>query len=212
MQSRPGPGGTLFVEVNGVGVTWMLRPTAEGPTVVQHGGDWAGQHSGFLMVPKRDFAITLLTNSESGPSLTAELFGDDWALREFAGVSNLSAVPRDLPPKKLAAYEGTYVANQIGIDGKSSGFGLELTAGDGELVAGLDGQTVLRLPFYRKDYVLANDPSGQPTGSRANFVRGSDGQVEWFRYGGRLFRHQPTGASASRTTLRPANRHLLRGF
>jgi CubicO group peptidase (beta-lactamase class C family) len=70
MQSHPGPGGTLFVELDGVGVTWMLRPTAEGPKVVQHGGDWAGQHSGFLMVPERDFALTLLTNSETGPALT----------------------------------------------------------------------------------------------------------------------------------------------
>ena len=103
MRSNPGPGGTLFVELDGAGVSWMLRPTAEGPTVVQHGGDWSGQHSGFLMVPRRDFAITLLTNSESGPALVAELFADDWALREFAGVRNLRAVPRELPPDRLAA-------------------------------------------------------------------------------------------------------------
>lgn len=28
MRSRPGPGGTLVVELDGLGVTWMLRPTA----------------------------------------------------------------------------------------------------------------------------------------------------------------------------------------
>jgi CubicO group peptidase (beta-lactamase class C family) len=207
MRSHPGPGGTLFVELNGVGVTWQLRPTAEGPTVVQHGGDWSGQHSGFLMVPERDFAITLLTNSEGGPGLVAELFADDWALREFAGVGNLPAVPRQLPAEKLAAYEGSYVSQQIGLDGTAGEFGLDLVADDGELVASLEGEVALRLPFYRKDYVLALDPSGQPTHTRANFVRGSDGQVEWFRYGGRLFRHQAAG----KTTTRPANlhRHLL---
>ncbi|TDU82223.1 CubicO group peptidase (beta-lactamase class C family) [Kribbella voronezhensis] len=207
MRSNPGPGGTLFVELDGVGVTWMLRPTLEGPTVVQHGGDWSGQHSGFLMVPERDFAITLLTNSESGPALVAELFGDDWALREFAGLSNLPAVPRALPPRRLAAYEGSYVANQIGIDGKPGSFGLDLTADKGALVASLDGQAALRLPFYRKDYVLALTPDGEPTHSRANFVRGSNGDVEWLRYGGRLFRRQP--ADAPKPTLRPAHRHLL---
>ncbi|MEV5966276.1 serine hydrolase domain-containing protein [Kribbella sp. NPDC051952] len=195
MRSHPGPGGTLFVELNGVGVTWMLRPTAEGPTVVQHGGDWSGQHSGFLMVPQRDFAITLLTNSESGPALVAELFADDWALREFAGVSNLPAVPRQLPPQKLAAYEGTYVSQQIGFDGKPEELGLELAANDGELVASIGGQVALRLPFYRQDYVLALEPDGQPTHVRANFVRGSNGSVDWLRYGGRLFRHQPTTAT-----------------
>ncbi|WP_202873891.1 serine hydrolase domain-containing protein [Kribbella speibonae] len=204
MQSHPGPGGTLFVELNGVGVTWMLRPTAQGPTVVQHGGDWSGQHSGFLFVPQRDFAITLLTNSESGPSLVAELFADDWALQEFAGVSNLPAVPQELPPSRLAAYEGTYVSQQIGFDGKPEELGLDLTADSGELLAGVGGQALFRFAFYRKDYVLAQNPDGTPTHVRANFVRGTDGQVEWLRYGGRLFHRQAAGQSATKRALRPA--------
>ncbi|WP_202873384.1 serine hydrolase domain-containing protein [Kribbella capetownensis] len=203
MQSDPGPGGTLFVELNGVGVSWMLRPTAEGPTVVQHGGDWSGQHSGFLMVPERDFAITLLTNSESGPSLVAELFADDWALREFADVSNLRAVPRELPPHRLAAYQGTYVSQQIGFDGQPSDLGLDLVADDGELVAKVDGEDALRLVFYRNGYALALDPSGQPTHIRVNFVFDANGRPQWLRYGGRLFRHQ---AADRRTSgLRKAN-------
>ncbi|MEU8221023.1 serine hydrolase domain-containing protein [Kribbella sp. NPDC048915] len=194
MQSHPGPGGTLFVELNGVGVSWMLRPTAQHPTVVQHGGDWYGQHSGFLFVPERDFAITLLTNSESGPALVAELFADDWALQEFAGVSNLPAVPRELPRRQLAEYAGTYVSQQIGPDGKPEDLGLDVTPDGGELVAGVGGETLLRLAFYRKDYVLALNPDGSPTHVRANFVRGRSGQVEWLRYGGRLFRYHPSGA------------------
>ncbi len=209
MQSNPGPGGTLFVELDGVGVSWMLRPTKEGPTVVQHGGDWYGQHSGFLMVPKRDFAITLLTNSESGPDLLAELFADDWALREFAGVSNLPAVPRELPPDRLAAYTGTYTSGEIDFDGQLSEFALELAADNGELVALLDGEIALRLAFYRPGYVLVLDPAGLQTHFRANFVFGADGQVQWLRYGGRLFRRQPANSRAR--SLRPAklNHRLL---
>src|SRR5262249_16751005 len=38
MRSNPGPGGTLLVELDGVGVNWMLRPSAEGVRIVQHGG------------------------------------------------------------------------------------------------------------------------------------------------------------------------------
>jgi hypothetical protein len=102
-------------------------------------------------------------------------------------------VPRELPPDRLAAYEGVYVGGQIGFDGQPSEFGLELTADDGELVARLDGEVGLRLAFYRKGYALALDPAGQPTHVRTNFVFGADGQVEWFRYGGRLFRRQPAG-------------------
>ncbi|HEY3560191.1 MAG TPA: serine hydrolase [Kribbella sp.] len=205
MQSHPGPGGTLFVELNGVGVSWMLRPTAQGPTVVQHGGDWSGQHSGFLFVPKRDFAITLLTNSESGPLLVAELFADDWALQEFAGVNNLPAVPRELPPHRLAEYVGTYVSQQIGLDGKPEDIGIDLTADGGQLAAGVDGQTMLRFAFYRKDFVLALNPDGTPTHTRANFVRGTNGQIEWLRYSGRLFRHHPTGTRKATAF----SRHLL---
>ncbi|HET6739603.1 MAG TPA: serine hydrolase domain-containing protein [Kribbella sp.] len=199
MQAHPGPGGTLFVELNGVGVSWMLRPTAQGPTVVQHGGDWSGQHSGFLFVPKRDFAITLLTNSESGPLLLAELFADDWALQELAGVNNLPAVPRELPPRRLAEYVGTYVSQQIGLDGKPEDLGLDITADGGQLAAGVDGQNLFRFAFYRKDFVLALNPDGSPTHTRANFVRGTNGHVEWLRYGGRLFRLHPTGTRKATT-------------
>src|SRR4051794_6879765 len=69
-----------------MGVTWMLRPTRERVRTVQHGGDLGGQHSGFLKVPDRGFALVMLTNSEGGPGLLAELFADDWALRRYAGV------------------------------------------------------------------------------------------------------------------------------
>ena len=66
MRSDPGPGGTLIAEIDGYGVTLCLRRSAEGVTIVEHGGDYQGQHSGFLLVPEHDFAITLLTNSSGG--------------------------------------------------------------------------------------------------------------------------------------------------
>jgi CubicO group peptidase (beta-lactamase class C family) len=88
MRSDPGPGGTLVFEQDGVGVTLFVRRTAEGIHVMQHGGDWPGQHSGFLFVPDRDFALTVLTNATSGPRLLIDLGYGDWALRLFAGLSN----------------------------------------------------------------------------------------------------------------------------
>jgi hypothetical protein len=80
MRSNPGPGGTLFVELDGMGVSWQLRPGAQGVRIVQHGGDYPGQFSGFIMVPERGFALTVLTNSDGGIKLTSDLFIDDWAL------------------------------------------------------------------------------------------------------------------------------------
>jgi CubicO group peptidase (beta-lactamase class C family) len=204
MRSNPGPGGTIIVELDGMGVAWMLRPSAEGVRIVQHGGIVPGQHSGFLMVPERGFALTLLTNSEGGDQLHNDLLADDWALRRFAGVSNPPAVPRALSPGELAPYEGRYESQEIGPDGAVEETVIDLRGDQGQLCATSTHQlpppvpaptdpapTVqeYRLAFYRDDFVLVLDATGQPNGTRADFVRDADGGVAWLRLHGRLHRH-----------------------
>ncbi|HEU5426807.1 MAG TPA: serine hydrolase domain-containing protein [Actinocrinis sp.] len=205
MRSDPGPGGTLFVELDGVGVNWLLRPSAEGVRVVQHGGDTPGQHSGFLLVPDRGFALTLLTNSEGGPNLLDELFTDDWALRRFAGISNLPAIPRALSPAQLAPYEGTYTNAEISPAGDLVTGQFELTAANGQLLATADGTPAARLAFYRPDYVLILGPNGEATPTRANFVRGTGGRVDWLLLGGRLSRHETSTASSPGRNASPGS-------
>jgi CubicO group peptidase (beta-lactamase class C family) len=214
MRSDPGPGGTLVVELDGMGVTWMLRPSAEGVRIVQHGGNWQGQNSGFIMVPERGFALTVLTNSDGGPKLLAQLFADDWALRRFAGVSNLPAEPRTLTQAELAPYEGRYISLAIDKTGAVMETEWEIKADNGRLhvtervteresidvpipgdptdVAETEDTPTVetRLAFYRDDYALVYDDSGEPTFSRVNFLRGADGGVACVRSGGRLYRHQ----------------------
>lgn len=193
MRSRPGPGGTLIVELDGMGVTWMLRPTAQGPRVVQHGGTWAGQLSGFMMVPERGFAITLLTNSEGGTHLRDDLFTDDWALSRFAGVTNLPATPTALSGRELDAFAGRYIAPRINDEGAVEDTVIEFRPQGGRLqgTSTTVGQTTeLGAAFYRKDYTLDIGPDGKPIGSRSDFVRGPDGKVAWWRNHGRLHRHQ----------------------
>ncbi|MEU4619524.1 serine hydrolase domain-containing protein [Actinoplanes sp. NPDC023801] len=205
MRWRPGPGGTLFVEIDGAGVTWMLRPTAEGPRVVQHGGDLPGQHSGFMIVPERDFALTVLTNSTGGPSLTAEVFADDWALSRFTGLHNLPATPRSLSQAQLAGYEGHYVAEQIDFAGEPQSLAIDLVGVGGRLSGRADGREALLLPFYRRDHVLVWGPDGSDAHSRADFVRDPDGSVGWLRLSGRLFRRNPAGTTALRTSTAPVD-------
>ncbi|MBF9068995.1 beta-lactamase family protein [Streptacidiphilus sp. NEAU-YB345] len=191
MRSRPGPGGTIVVELDGMGVTWMLRPTAQGPRIVQHGGTWPGQVSGFLMVPDRGFALTLLTNSVGGSHLRDELFTDDWALRRFARVSNLPAEPRHLSAAELAPYEGHYLNQRINEAGTWEETHVEFRAQRGRLqgTTTTQGETSeLGVAFYRRDYGLDLDPSGRPIGTRSDFLRGPDGRVLWWRNHGRLHR------------------------
>ena len=192
MRTRLGPGGTLAVEIDGIGVTWWQHRTAEGVPVLQHGGDWPGQHSGFFFVPDRGFALTVLTNSTSGPALTAELCYDDWALRQFAGLSNPPAVPRAMTEAALAPYAGRYLARQID-PGKVEEVSIEMTAVDGglrsTLVAGEFTQES-RLAFYRDNYVVMLDADGRPGPGRNNFVPGPNGRIAWFRFGGRLYARQ----------------------
>lgn len=200
MRSNPGAGGTLQVELTGMGVTWMLRPSAQGETIVQHGGTWSGQRSGFFLVPTRDFAMTVLTNSEGGARLLADLFADDWSLRTFAGITNLPATPQRLSAGELAPYEGRYVTDQITETGSWEHAVIDFRGGDGHLIGTMsdtpDASTnpdesaapQLGLAFYRPDYGLDMNAELEPVGTRSDFVRGADGRIAWFRSHGRLYR------------------------
>ena len=194
MRSDPGPGGTLGVELDGLGVTWHLRPTAEGVHVVQHGGSWSGQHSGFLFVPDRDFAFTVLTNSDGGALLTTDLVYDDWVLQHFAGLQNLPAAPRDLSAAELAPYEGRYTAVEIAPDGDVVSTDTVLTAAAGRLRYEVPSmaEAPLGMPaylaFYRDDHVLMLGRDGNLMPGRADFVRDDAGSLQWLRMGGRLQR------------------------
>lgn len=200
MRSNPGAGGTLWVELTGMGVTWMLRPSAENVTIVEHGGTWKGQRSGFVMVPDRNFAMTVLTNSDGGFHMINDLFASDWAVQRFAGLSNLPATPQRLGAVDLAPYEGRYIAKQVAQNGDLETTVIDFRARDGQLAGSMstddanpDGQNSanLGLAFYRPDYGLDLGPDNKPTGSRSNFVRGPDGNIAWFcSQHGRLFRRQ----------------------
>jgi len=196
MRSNPGAGGTLQVELTGMGVTWMLRPSAENVTIVQHGGNWNGQSSGFFIVPERDFAMTLLTNSEGGSRLTTDLFADDWALRRFAGIGNLPATPQQLGAAELTPYQGRYVAKLINESGFREEAFIDFRVGNGQLDGSMTSSSAdsagspLGLEFYRPDYGLDLGGDNKPVGTRSNFVRGPDGNIAWFRNHGRLFRRQ----------------------
>jgi hypothetical protein len=194
MRTDLGPGGTLGSELDGVGVNWQMRRTAESMHVVEWDGDWVGQVAGFFFVPERGFAMIMLTNATSGLGLRGYLFLTDWALERFAGLRNPPAAPLALPAARLAPYEGLYGARWISpLPFYPEETWIELSAGDGSLrarvIAG-DSTQEFGLAFYRDNYVVAVDDEGQLSPTRMNFVPGPDGRIAWFSFNGRLHARQ----------------------
>ena len=88
-----------------VGISWLIRRVG-GVTLVGHGGTTPGQLSAFQMVPERQFAVAVNTNSTSGGLLHREILR--WVLREYLGVEEPEAVPLELPAARLLEYAGEY--------------------------------------------------------------------------------------------------------
>jgi hypothetical protein len=136
------------------------------------------------MVSDRNFAMIVVTNSEGGAQPHNDLFADDWALRRFAGISNLAAAPQHLGSADLEPYTRRYIVQDIAVSGSLEQIVIEFRAGNGQLdgtmvTADASGhpdeksRTRMGLAFYGPD-----------------FIRDPDGAVAWFRNHGRLYRRQ----------------------
>jgi hypothetical protein len=141
----------------------------------------------FVTIPERQFAFTVLTNANRGSELHS-LVGQ-WILANVAGVTSEPPPLMDVPADKLAEFAGRY--------GNRDQF-LDLKLEDGQLALqaitstpGLsDGALIpppfdpVDLSFYAEDKAIAFDsPYG---GARGEFLRNPAGEIEWFRWGGRI--------------------------
>jgi CubicO group peptidase (beta-lactamase class C family) len=78
-----------------VGISWLLRDLEDGVRIAQHGGDTIGQHSIFVMVPERSFAVVSLTNcGPNGGEFNERI--ERWTLEAYLGI-----VERDPEPLEL---------------------------------------------------------------------------------------------------------------
>jgi CubicO group peptidase (beta-lactamase class C family) len=188
MQSEQAPAGSI---ANAVGLSWLLRSVG-GARIVAHGGTTPGQLSAFSMIPERDFAITVLTNSTTGGQLHGAIV--QWAQENILGLKDPDPVPMELPAEALEPYTGVY---------QMSGAQLKLSLEDGKLVASFvipQGQGRRRrsaagtpeLPPPVKFELVEEDrvfvPEGPYKGTRGEFIRNPDGTVAWLRFGGRIIK------------------------
>jgi hypothetical protein len=167
-------------DLDGVGVNWQLR-TLDGVRIVEHGGDSATHHAKFLMVPERDFAFVLLTNSPGGSLLRKQL--TPWVLEHLLGLRE--------PPRP------TIAVSESGLDEYTGAFGIRGLVNDmrvfrvGQGVGmqrfGLDGTldpTTYGMRFYAPDRAALS--GGDEDANLLDFLRSDDGRVSWVRHNGRL--------------------------
>jgi CubicO group peptidase (beta-lactamase class C family) len=176
-----------------VGISWLLRDV-EGVRLVGHGGTTNGQHSSFLMVPEREFAVVSMTNcGPNGSQLNEEL--TRWALAEYLGVVDTDPEPVALGDAALAEYAGEYetVAVEVTITAEDGRLAIR-TKVKPEVLAVLreEGTEVPEddtpifigiLPGDGDRYVVTEGPA---KGMKGYFTRDAAGAITGAHIGGRM--------------------------
>jgi CubicO group peptidase (beta-lactamase class C family) len=190
----PVPGLPLWM-----GLDWFSQEV-DGVRAIMHNGDTFGQHTVFLAVPERGFAVTLLLNVQ--PSVAAELVVLAEALARYPGLEGLSgqvgltgavlapedAEPVTLTPQQLAVYAGRYVdpgqtdTYRLTADGLERT--IEMTREPGSLEVSIEPPPPGPVPiaFLAEDSAVAG-------GGRLPFVRNTTGGVGWVADAFRLRPH-----------------------
>lgn len=169
-----------------MGVAWFIRD-ASGIRLIRHGGATNGQMAMFTVAPGARFAFVALTNSDRGSELYQPL--TRWALAQFLGIQERDPEPLAVPESQLGEYVGVYhaAANEM-----------QISLSQGDLVlteipkGGFPAQDSppppppppVRMALCGPDHVIILDEPGR--GNQGEFLRGADGRLVWFRFGGRV--------------------------
>jgi CubicO group peptidase (beta-lactamase class C family) len=173
-----------------VGISWMLRDI-DGVRVAAHDGSTNGQQSALEIIPERNFAVTVLTNSATGLQMNRELV--KWAQETYLGLAEKEPPALALDETSLLPFTGRYVSDTNIIDISPSS----------------DGGLILKLSYtpaaLEMSKVISNEPpepspattirmtgdeqytisDGQYKGMKGNFVR-TDGRITGINLIGRL--------------------------
>jgi CubicO group peptidase (beta-lactamase class C family) len=179
-----GPGGNA---IDAMALVWRIQLAANGTRIIGHGGAMHGQMSAFLLVPERQWAITVLTNADCGDELHRAI--TRFALERYLGLALPDLSPITLAEDALREYEGRYTSLATAIT---------IVAQDGVLHATL----VDRGGFPKRDSPPTQPPQQAqfaPIGADrfvgtdehfarvpVEFLRDAQGTIAWFRASGRL--------------------------
>jgi CubicO group peptidase (beta-lactamase class C family) len=174
--------------IRSYGLSWAVTEI-EGVCLISHGGGTKGQESFLVVAPSHQFAFAILTNSEGGDPLNTIIWSE--ALQLFLGLSLPEALPIQVPVEKLSEYVGKYDSpgelDELSLE--NDGLVLHMTFKGGfptPDVPPVSQPPPLHAALYGEDrLVMLDEPM---KGSRGEFLRGKDGQIEWLRLDGRVHR------------------------
>lgn len=185
MQQVQRPAGSMC---ESIGTSWMLDWAGAGERLVKHGGATNGHLSSFELIPGRGFAVSVLTNSDTGREARQTIA--DACQEHFLGFGKPDPVEVP-PPADLRQYEGTYqsVLARLAVQNVNG----SLTVVDASPERGFAERRNRPIPlppaqlaFTGTDATAVLD--GARKGERAEFLRGADGRIEWMRWDGRIAR------------------------
>lgn len=166
------------------GLGWMLFNTPKHKTI-GHGGTTNGFQAVLRIVPERDFAIAILTNSDRGHA--AELPILKWAFDHYLDIQMPEHQPVELKESELNRFVGKYTQLMADIFVRNDDGTLKMDVFTRSALA--DNSETKRLPeislapLGELTFLIT---SGAGTGTTLDFVENADGSLRFIRYGGRF--------------------------
>jgi hypothetical protein len=171
-----------------IGISWMLDWAGPGERLVKHGGATNGHLSSFELVPGKGFAVTVLTNSDTGRETRQTIA--DFAQEHFLGFGKPDPVAI-AAPENLREYAGTYQSVLARLEVRAEGGSLTVTDTSPERGFAERRHRPIPLPAANLAFTAPDEAAvldGPRKGERAEFLRGADGRLEWMRWDGRIAR------------------------
>ena len=178
-----------------IGVSWMLDHAGEGQRLVKHGGATNGQLSSFEMIPSNGFAVSVLTNADTGREARQTIA--DRAQRHFLGFDKPEPRAAEGLAVDLPEYAGTYHATLEHLDVSVDAKRLRVVGTPPpRFVVDANLRPLPLLPAVLSFTAVdaAAVLNGPRKGERVEFLRDASGRIEWLRWDGRIARKQPQPA------------------
>ncbi len=180
-----------------IGIAWHMRHVGPIRTFA-HGGTLSGHILLLELVPERNFAIAILTNSNTGWRVIQDVerealksyLGATYALNQAIAhrglVETLPSVEPLARQPDLAPYVGTYVrpTNTVVVRAEAGKLVVQERANSGRL------SPEMPVSFFGPDHAVVTD--GADRGQSIEFVRDASGHVNWVRVVGRVAVREPS--------------------